>query len=88
MPMQADEIADFIKSAIPDAEVIIKDLAGDGDHYAAHVTSAAFAGASRELSRSLKRTGACPPSFLTKPRISWPSCASIRNDENNSVFQQ
>ncbi len=47
MPMQADEIAGFIKSALPDAEVIIKDLAGDGDHYAAHVTSAAFKGIPR-----------------------------------------
>jgi len=47
MPMQADEIAGFIKSALPDAEVIIKDLAGDGDHYAAHVTSAAFRGVPR-----------------------------------------
>jgi stress-induced morphogen len=45
--MQADEIAGFIKSALPDAEVIIKDLAGDGDHYAAHVTSAAFKGLPR-----------------------------------------
>jgi len=47
MPMQADEIAGFIKSALPDAEVVIKDLAGDGDHYAAHVTSAAFRGLPR-----------------------------------------
>ena len=47
MPMQADEIAGFIKSALPDAEVIINDLAGDGDHYAAHVTSAAFKGLPR-----------------------------------------
>ena len=47
MPMQADEIAGFIKSALPDAEVVIKDLAGDGDHYAAHVTSAAFKGVPR-----------------------------------------
>ena len=47
MPMQADEIAGFIKSALPDADVVIKDLAGDGDHYAAHVTSAAFRGIPR-----------------------------------------
>ena len=47
MPMQADEIAGFIKSALPDAEVVITDLAGDGDHYAAHVTSAAFKGVPR-----------------------------------------
>ena len=45
--MAADEIADMIRAALPDAEVEITDLAGDGDHYAARVTSAAFAGLSR-----------------------------------------
>jgi stress-induced morphogen len=44
MPMRADEIETMIKAAIPDAVVEIKDLAGDGDHYAATVTSAAFRG--------------------------------------------
>ena len=38
---------DPIRSAIPDAEVTIRDLAGDGDHYAARVVSASFAGLSR-----------------------------------------
>lgn len=47
MPMDANEIERLIKDALPDAEVTIKDLAGDGDHYAAHVVSAAFAGKSR-----------------------------------------
>ena len=47
MPMAADEIADMIRASLPDAEVEITDLAGDGDHYAARVTSAAFAGLSR-----------------------------------------
>ena len=47
MAMQASEIEAMIKSALPDAEVEITDLAGDGDHYAARVTSAAFAGKSR-----------------------------------------
>ena len=47
MPMAADEIAAMIRDALPDAEVEITDLAGDGDHYAARVTSAAFAGLSR-----------------------------------------
>lgn len=47
MPMAADEIADLIRAGLPDAEVEITDLAGDGDHYAARVTSAAFAGLSR-----------------------------------------
>ena len=45
--MAADEIAAMIRASLPDAEVEITDLAGDGDHYAARVTSAAFAGLSR-----------------------------------------
>ena len=47
MAMPAAEIEALIKSALPDAEVEIVDLAGDGDHYQAHVTSSAFAGKSR-----------------------------------------
>ncbi|HEX8420058.1 BolA family protein [uncultured Sphingomonas sp.] len=47
MPMAADEIAAMIRVAIPDAEVEITDLAGDGDHYAARVVSPSFAGLSR-----------------------------------------
>ena len=47
MPMAATDIERMIRDAIPDAIVEIKDLAGDGDHYAATVTSAAFAGLPR-----------------------------------------
>jgi stress-induced morphogen len=47
MPMDAREIESMIKTAIPDAEVTIRDLAGDGDHYAATVISASFRGKSR-----------------------------------------
>jgi stress-induced morphogen len=47
MAMEAAEIERLIKAALPDARVIIEDLRGDGDHYAALVTSAAFAGKSR-----------------------------------------
>ena len=47
MAMAADEIAAMIRGAIPDAEVEITDLAGDGDHYAARVVSPSFAGLSR-----------------------------------------
>ncbi len=47
MPMPAAEIAALIRAALPDAEVVIEDLAGDGDHYLARVTSPAFAGRSR-----------------------------------------
>jgi stress-induced morphogen len=47
MAMAASEIHALIKAAIPDAEVTIRDLAGDGDHYAARVVSQSFAGVSR-----------------------------------------
>lgn len=47
MAMPASQIEALIKAALPDAEVTITDLRGDGDHYAAHVVSAAFAGKPR-----------------------------------------
>ena len=47
MAMAAAEIERFIKEALPDAQVEIRDLAGDGNHYAATVMSAAFKGKSR-----------------------------------------
>jgi stress-induced morphogen len=47
MPMPASEIEAMIRSALPDAAIEITDLAGDGDHYAAKVVSAAFAGMPR-----------------------------------------
>jgi Stress-induced morphogen (activity unknown) len=47
MPMDARDIETMIKEALPDAQVEIKDLAGDGDHYAATVISPAFKGKSR-----------------------------------------
>lgn len=47
MPMAADEIERLIKAAMPDAEVRIEDLRGDGDHYLAHVVSDAFDGKTR-----------------------------------------
>ena len=47
MPMAGDEIAELIRAGIPDAVVEMTDLAGDGDHWAARVTSASFAGLSR-----------------------------------------
>ena len=47
MPMDAHEIERLIKSRVPDADVTIRDLAGDGDHYAATVISASFRGKSR-----------------------------------------
>jgi stress-induced morphogen len=47
MPMDARDIETMIKAAIPDAEVTIRDLAGDGDHYAAEVVAESFRGKSR-----------------------------------------
>jgi stress-induced morphogen len=47
MAMNASEIERLIKARIPDAEVTIRDLAGDGDHYAATVLSETFRGKSR-----------------------------------------
>jgi stress-induced morphogen len=47
MAMEAAEIERLIKVALPDANVEIRDLAGDGDHYAATVISPSFKGKSR-----------------------------------------
>ncbi|WP_439580142.1 BolA family protein [Elioraea sp.] len=47
MPMSAAEIEALIKAGLPDAQVTVEDLRGDGDHYAATVVSAAFRGKSR-----------------------------------------
>ena len=47
MAMKQADIESFIKDAIPNAEVIINDLRGDGEHYAAYVKSAKFIGKTR-----------------------------------------
>ncbi|AZN71759.1 BolA family transcriptional regulator [Georhizobium profundi] len=47
MPMSAGDIEKMIKEGIPDARVTIRDLAGDGDHYAAEVVSESFRGKNR-----------------------------------------
>lgn len=47
MPMSAADLERLIRRSLPDASVEIEDLAGDGDHYRAHVVSAAFRGKSR-----------------------------------------
>ena len=47
MPMDAHDIEKLIKARIPDAKVTIRDLAGDGDHYAAEVVAESFRGKSR-----------------------------------------
>ena len=47
MPMQQKEIESLIRTSIPDAEITITDLAGDNNHFSAHVTSSLFEGKSR-----------------------------------------
>jgi stress-induced morphogen len=47
MAMAANDIEQLIKAGIPDADVTIRDLAGDGDHYAARVVAKSFEGMSR-----------------------------------------
>jgi len=47
MPMDAREIETLIREALPDARVVLRDLAGDGDHFAAEVVSEAFRGKNR-----------------------------------------
>ncbi|HUY69274.1 MAG TPA: BolA family transcriptional regulator [Alphaproteobacteria bacterium] len=44
MAMDVREIERLVKEALPDAKIEIKDLRGDGDHYAAHIESEAFIG--------------------------------------------
>ena len=47
MPMSPTELEGLIKEALPDAQVKIEDLRGDGDHYAAYVVSKDFLGKTR-----------------------------------------
>ncbi|EJN06525.1 stress-induced morphogen [Phyllobacterium ifriqiyense] len=47
MAMDARDIEKMIQDAIPDAKITIRDLAGDGDHYAAEVVAESFRGKSR-----------------------------------------
>ena len=47
MTINAGDIEALIRAALPDARITIRDLAGDGDHYAAEVVSATFRGKSR-----------------------------------------
>ena len=47
MPMSIDDLEANLREAFPDAEIAIEDLAGDGDHYRAHIVSETFRGKSR-----------------------------------------
>ena len=47
MPMSQEDLETALREGFPDAEIVIQDLAGDGDHYRAKIVSAAFAGLPR-----------------------------------------
>ena len=47
MPMSQEDLEAALRDGFPDAEIEIQDLAGDGDHYRAKITSSAFAGLPR-----------------------------------------
>ena len=47
MAMESAELEQMIKEALPDAQIVIEDLRGDGDHYSAQVVSPAFKGKNR-----------------------------------------
>lgn len=47
MAMDAESIKNMIMDSIPDADVQIQDMRGDGDHYAAYIVSPAFEGKTR-----------------------------------------
>ncbi len=74
MAMDAAQIEQLIKEALPDAEVRIEDLRGDGDHYAAYVRSTAFTGKSRVTAAS---DGLCRAQGAHGWRIARPSPANL-----------
>ncbi len=47
MPIAQTQLEAILREGFPDAEIVIEDLAGDGDHYKARIVSAAFAGLPR-----------------------------------------
>ena len=53
MPMSQAELETRLGEAFPDAEIVIEDLAGDGDHYRARIVSTAFKGLSRVAQHQL-----------------------------------
>ena len=68
MSMAADDIARLIKERFPDAEIRIEDLAGDGDLYAATITSAEFRGKTRIQQRSRATWAECCTPLRSRPR--------------------
>src|SRR6516164_3045949 len=83
MPMAASDIERLIRARIPDAEVTIRDLAGDGDHYAATVIAESFRGKSRSVgwkataSRALSKS---PSKSTVRSRSFGPGEEDIQHD--------
>ena len=53
MGMKKEEIVEMIVKALPDAKVVVKDLAGDDNHYAATVTSSMFEGKTKVIQHKM-----------------------------------
>ena len=68
MPMKPGDIEDMIKAGIPGAKVTIRDLAGDGDHYAAEVVAEAFRGKSRAAPDGLRSAERQHGRHIARPR--------------------
>jgi stress-induced morphogen len=47
MPIAQPDLEAILRDGFPDAQIIVEDLAGDGDHYKARIVSTAFAGLPR-----------------------------------------
>ena len=47
MPMSATDLERQLREAFPDAQIVIEDLAGDGDHYRAKIVDVGFSGMPR-----------------------------------------
>lgn len=47
MPMDGQELEGLLRAAFPEGKVLVMDLAGDGDHWAARITDHSFAGKSK-----------------------------------------
>ena len=47
MPMPIADLEASLREGFRDAEILVEDLEGDGDHYRARIVSKAFAGLSR-----------------------------------------
>ena len=86
MGMPASEIEALIKAALPDAQVTMTDLAGDNDHWAAHVVSAAFAG----KPRIAETRGAIPIDGLSHEEIAdiFNRCSVFYSYDEATFYSQ